>query len=413
MDRKTRQVFWLVVSLVWMLFVLGGCIEREPIEEKGTPLVENKPEVKEDLRAYFPAQAGMTYRFAGEGNEYASFTRSVKYVKQPYVQVYDNNGGTVSVRVYALQKDQIVQVFSQEEFYEEKNILDQIGKDKVPEEVILKSPLQAGTSWESSEWRREIVDVDATVTVPAGTFYHAVKVKMTSKRKENTMTSFDYFAANVGLILREYIGEGIEITSKLESYGFSNAKVDSTAPPAESAPTGAQGLGARDQAITGNTAQRPDKDQETFAVMQNPDLPLLAYQMEHQLRAAFRAAYESYVNLTHISPKQSKKMDQILTLYRLDIQNLATDAMVNEQLNRLKEYYEAGQEGVSFPTSEVVQAARLLSRTTKTAKIGITVQKYYPDQDWSGRSVDRRGDYIVELTQMGQTWKIASVEEAD
>lgn len=397
MERKTLKVLKLVVILLWMLAVLGGCVEREPIENEGVLLGEAGSDDQRDLRAYFPAQPGMTYQYAGEGNEYATFTRTVKYVDKPYAQVYDDNGGTVSVTVYELQNEQIIKVFSQGEFNEDKNILGEIGADKVHEDIILKSPIQAGTTWESAEWKREIVDPDVTVTVPAGTFYHVVKVKATSTQKDNTTLNYEYYAENVGLVQREYKSEGFEVTSKLSAYGNTNAteKADGTAGSLDTA----------SEEVTSEAA--------AVAAMRNPNLPLLAYQLEYQLRSAFRAAYESYVNMKQFSAQDQKQFDQILALYRADISTLATNTVVDEQLQRLQEYYEAGQAEVSFPNHEVVQAAKLLSQTPQSVKVGISVQKYYQEKDWNGRSVDQRGDYIVELTKTGLIWKVASVEEAD
>ena len=172
-----------------------------------------------NLKAYFPLHSGIEYSYAGEGIEYASFKRKVIYVEDKYLQLTDNNGGTVVVKIYKYDDNEIREVYTEGEFYKEDNIIPDI-KNKNEGPVILQSPLKVGHSWENKKEKREIVATNEKVQVPAGTFYQVVKIKILYFDSENI--SYNYFAPNIGLIKSEYIGENFEVISKLESFQLNN-----------------------------------------------------------------------------------------------------------------------------------------------------------------------------------------------
>jgi superfamily II DNA/RNA helicase len=59
-----------------------------------------------------------------------------------------------------------------------------------------------------------IVDTNATVNTPAGEFKNCLKVKLTYPES----TIYEYYQAGVGLVKREFLSEGFEVTSTLESW---------------------------------------------------------------------------------------------------------------------------------------------------------------------------------------------------
>ncbi len=168
------------------------------------------------LKAYFPLHQGMEYSYAGEGNEFAPFTRKIMFVEDNYLQFTDNNGGTVVVKIYKYNDKEITEVFSEGEFYEDENLIPDVRNNEEKGEIILKAPLEVGKSWSSNDQEREIVSIDQEVKVPAGTFYQVVRVKITYQDSNNT--GYEYYAPNIGLIKSEYLGEGFEIKSELESF---------------------------------------------------------------------------------------------------------------------------------------------------------------------------------------------------
>ncbi len=172
------------------------------------------------LKAYFPLHQGMEYSYAGEGNEFAPFTRKIMFVEDNYLQLTDNNGGTVVVKIYKYNDKEITEVFSEGEFYEDENLIPDVRNNEDKAEIILKAPLEVGKSWSSNDGDREIVAVDQKVKVPAGTFHQVIKIKITYTDSNNT--GYEYYAPNIGLIKSEYLGEGFKIISELESFSLND-----------------------------------------------------------------------------------------------------------------------------------------------------------------------------------------------
>ena len=189
-----------------------------------TPVIYSNGEVSYDskdynLRSYFPLNPSMQFSFKGEGIEYASFKRNIMYVDNEYLQLTDDNGGTVVVKIYKVTDEKIIELYSEGEFYEEKNLIPEIEGNKKGN-IILKTPLEVGNKWESEEQKREIVLVKQIINVPAGAFHQVIKVKISYTESNNI--GYEYFAPNIGLIKREYFGENFEVKSELETLHFNN-----------------------------------------------------------------------------------------------------------------------------------------------------------------------------------------------
>jgi len=198
-----------IAILLILIFGLTACSQ---VDNPGRE--ENQKAL--NLKAYFPMHQGMEYSYAGEGNEFAPFTRRIMFARDNYLQLTDDNGGTVIVKVYKYNDNEITEVFSEGEFYGDENIIPDVQDNEEKGEIILKAPLEVGNSWSSNDQEREIVAVDQEVKVPAGTFYQVIKIKITYQDSNNT--GYEYYGPNIGLIRSEYVGEGFEIISELESF---------------------------------------------------------------------------------------------------------------------------------------------------------------------------------------------------
>ena len=66
---------------------------------------------------------GDYWKYAGTGNEFAPFEQKVLYREDNRVQLQMVNPGTTLGMVYEFQEGQLVVVYSQEELYDEENIL--------------------------------------------------------------------------------------------------------------------------------------------------------------------------------------------------------------------------------------------------------------------------------------------------
>src|SRR5690554_5817933 len=102
MYTRRRPKRWRipVMVILTIVFVMIGAVVLRPDEEH-SDFTESVPETaSEDVRVYFPANPGMVYNFAGEGMEYAPFTRRVRFIEDQFVHVDDANAGTIMGIVY-------------------------------------------------------------------------------------------------------------------------------------------------------------------------------------------------------------------------------------------------------------------------------------------------------------------------
>lgn len=202
-ERRSRRATWFWFALI----VIGSVLMWAVLLSNGEKRSSMSPEESMDLRGYFPAFRGFVYDFDGEGMEFASFTRSVKFVEDDYVQVHDANG-TVVARVFHCSPHEIRLVRMESEFYEDVNLIDSVSEERQEPAVILQSPLVVGSVWEERPARyREITAVDQVITVPAGTFYDVIEVRITSKESDPNTYTYEYYAKNIGLIKRVFISE--------------------------------------------------------------------------------------------------------------------------------------------------------------------------------------------------------------
>jgi len=202
---KRIRVTIPIVLLTALIFSIAGCSSQQP--------QVNKTEDK--AQAYFPMGKGSSWQYRGEGNEYAAFTRSVLFSQNNRAQFKEDNGGTVSMSIYASSDEQIKRVFFRGESYENKNLLGEKDNDAT---ILLKMPLKAGNSWASTKDKREIMELDAMVVTPAGKFDHCLKIKISPVPSSSAAITYEYYAKDVGLVKREFISGKDKISSTLEKY---------------------------------------------------------------------------------------------------------------------------------------------------------------------------------------------------
>ncbi|MGB4018343.1 MAG: hypothetical protein WBK78_02475 [Syntrophomonadaceae bacterium] len=195
----------LLILITGMLIIgLVGC--NNPQAE-----VTSKPS------DYFPVGINNMWDYLGEGNEYASFIREMPFVKNNQAQTYVDNGGTVVAEVFQVDDAAITRVFFAGEKYEQENMLES-GFNSNDQTVILKSPLEKGTVWKNDNETREIVAIDARVMTPAADFSDCLQIKITNP--DSTSIVYEYYAAGVGMVKREFIDGDFSVTSTLQEYNL-------------------------------------------------------------------------------------------------------------------------------------------------------------------------------------------------
>jgi len=173
------------------------------------PSKEAVPAVK--LEDFFPMVAGATWDYQGEGNEYASFSRKIVFASGNLAQIREDNGGTVTASVFKISSESVARIFFIAEAYGQTNYLKSPSNENI---IILKTPLKVGTKWTEPNGTREIVDLNATATTPAGNFAQCLKVKISEKDS----IVYEYFKSGVGMVKREFISGGTKISSSLKKH---------------------------------------------------------------------------------------------------------------------------------------------------------------------------------------------------
>ncbi len=208
-----RNIIIISCLLVFLLSIVGGC---KPPTTQPTP---NKPPAtspkKEAVEPgqFLPLSQGNYWYYQGRGMEYAAFNRKVLYTKDNLAQLSEDNGGTVTTTIYETTPGALKRVYFEGESYNPPNMLEE-GFTPNENVIILKSPISKGTKWDNKDHSREIVDVNASVDAPAGTFQPCLKIKITS----DNSTVYEYYKKGLGLVKREFITDETSITSSLEKY---------------------------------------------------------------------------------------------------------------------------------------------------------------------------------------------------
>ncbi|MFO7611375.1 MAG: hypothetical protein R6W99_02650 [Clostridia bacterium] len=206
MKKRNMAILFVILSMI-----LSACTGNVEVEPSATPSESEtaSPPPTVVPADYFPLEPGNLWKYLGDGNEYASFTREVLYAGGDYAQTTENNGGTVSSTVYHITESQITVVYSKGEDYDAGNL---IGAPPNANIVIVKSPLEVGTIWETENGTREIISMDATVSTPLGDMKDCMQIKITDEYSY----SYEYFKMGVGLVKREFHSEDAVVSSTLE-----------------------------------------------------------------------------------------------------------------------------------------------------------------------------------------------------
>lgn len=170
------------------------------------------------LSAYFPVAENYVWEFAGEGIEFAAFTRRLEYRQADRVQMSQWNGGTRLMMIFHVSANAVTQTFSQEEVYDNPQLFDKPANKST---IILKAPLAVGAAWQNALDRREILSVTRKLKLPAGAFDNVLVVKIVSTDKQTLDDgySLEYYAPNTGLVMQEYYdANNFKVVSKLKSF---------------------------------------------------------------------------------------------------------------------------------------------------------------------------------------------------
>jgi hypothetical protein len=204
--------FIIVISLIICIFLFSSCTSEnssKKIVQKQVPIQGSTQNIKvKSIKDYFPFKGNTKYIYVGTGNEYASYDVIVDYITGNRIQIRRNNGGTETVSVIEYKDGELLKLFSKNEIYYRENFIQNPGNN---EEVLLKEPLEKGTTWTLSDNRKRYISgVETSIATPMGIF----KTIEVTTESENDKT-IDYYAPNIGLVKTVSILRGLEISSSL------------------------------------------------------------------------------------------------------------------------------------------------------------------------------------------------------
>lgn len=178
-------------------------------EDTTSEQTSEKPAAKYTIKDIYPFVSNTMYDYEGKGNEYASYTVWVDYIKGNRIQLRINNGGTEVSRVIENKNGELKLIYSREETYFREDFT---SKKANKNEILIKEPIAKGTSWTLPDGRkRYISNMDVNVSTPAGNFK---AVEVTTEGKD--YKDIDYYAPNKGLIKTEYVAKGMNVTSTIK-----------------------------------------------------------------------------------------------------------------------------------------------------------------------------------------------------
>lgn len=106
---------YLTAVLLISLFILSSCAHKDSAPQDTTNTSPNTAALS--VNDFFNYQNNTRYTYAGQGNEYASFTTNVDYIRGNRVQLRSDNGGTEIVKVIENSNGELIQLLARGETY--------------------------------------------------------------------------------------------------------------------------------------------------------------------------------------------------------------------------------------------------------------------------------------------------------
>ncbi|MCB2293610.1 GerMN domain-containing protein [Clostridium algoriphilum] len=217
--KKNIRVILVIVTFILLTGCSKGITSKTKVPDNAgnaKPKVDmSKPKVdnsKGDVATakigdYYPFEKSLKYMYVGEGNEYATYSVFVDYLRGNRQQIRIDNGGSELVKVLENKDGELRLIFSKGEIYYREDFTSQINNKP---EILLKEPLTKGNSWTLKDGsKRSITNVKVAIKTPLAS-YECIEV--TTVRKDST--DKDYYAANIGLVKTLFTSNG-DVSSSL------------------------------------------------------------------------------------------------------------------------------------------------------------------------------------------------------
>ena len=197
----------ILITIFILLFI--SCSERPSKQNNISPQPSetNKPKISD----YFPFTPNVRMKYEGIGNEYAEKDVYVDYINNNRIQLRVINPGTILGQVIENKDGQLRLIASIGEFY---NRDDLTSYDNNNPEILLKEPLEKGTTWTLPDGnKRYISNIDVNISVPYGNFK---ALEVTTEYPDSK--TYDYYVLNLGHVKTVYKSNNFTVETNLEKF---------------------------------------------------------------------------------------------------------------------------------------------------------------------------------------------------
>ncbi|OCL26324.1 hypothetical protein U472_09960 [Orenia metallireducens] len=157
-----------------------------------------------------------------------------------------------------------------------------------------------------------------------------------------------------------------------------------------------------------------DNNQEAIDTQQklkldNPELKLLAYQLELQIRSTFKSAYQSWINLSRVTENNEGNFEQITSVLGANLSPFVSEEEIEKYIQKLTDINKGGEGEASFPTHEVVKSSKIESQKDNKVEVSFNTTRYYPATEWAGAAYNKDFNYVVTLVNEDHNWRVQEV----
>ena len=207
-----KRCLLLISILLAIVIVFTACTSMGKMGDNISVKDDNQylDEKTISIRDYYPFRENTIMRYEGIGNEFAQKEIIFEFIEGDKAQIKIFNPGTTTVNILEYNGGELINTFSESEFYHIESMLDM---DRENNEVILKEPLEVGTIWNiPGGYKRSITGVDVDIETPYGKFKALeIVTEFEGDRKE-----YDYYVKGIGPVASIYNDGNFETMSLLK-----------------------------------------------------------------------------------------------------------------------------------------------------------------------------------------------------
>lgn len=210
-----KKYSWFLTILLIIALVFIGCTvpsisNEKDINDKNNDQKEESEKKVETIEDYYPFLENTIMEYDGIGNEFAEQVTFTEFVEDNRIQLKVLNPGTTMITILERSRGELKEIFSEAEFYYSENMIDKENKNN---NVLLKEPLEKGTSWKIEDgYKRSITGVGVDIKLP----YKRLQALEVTTELDEGVKQYDYYAKGIGHVASIYKDGDFEVRTVLK-----------------------------------------------------------------------------------------------------------------------------------------------------------------------------------------------------